>query len=280
MGLEFSNPDSGLLGRSKRYALLAEDGVVRVLNLETSRTERDERRGDAAGESDAGGGEPATAGAQRPRGSASATARSGSAISARSARPAAPRSSAARTKSRGSSGARGIAPSATPQSMVPAKSPSSRASLSSSCRRARARGAAEVGLRDAGEEARVHAVAGHPPPGDGDELAQHRLERPVGVERLERVAGAGGPVGGEPREHVVLRGEVAVDRALGVFGALGDRLDGHRLPVVAVEERHGGVEQARSRRSSSRVLRALVPIGVSPRDLRSRDTAAAVVNRS
>ena len=39
MGLEFSNPERGLLGRSKRYSLLAEDGVVRVLNLETSRTD-------------------------------------------------------------------------------------------------------------------------------------------------------------------------------------------------------------------------------------------------
>ena len=39
MGLEFGNPASGLFGRSKRYSLLAEDGVVRVLNLETSRTD-------------------------------------------------------------------------------------------------------------------------------------------------------------------------------------------------------------------------------------------------
>ena len=39
LGLEFSNPERGLIGRSKRYALLAEDGVVRVLNLETSRTD-------------------------------------------------------------------------------------------------------------------------------------------------------------------------------------------------------------------------------------------------
>ena len=39
LGLEFSNPERGLLGRSRRYALLAEDGVVRVLNLETSRTD-------------------------------------------------------------------------------------------------------------------------------------------------------------------------------------------------------------------------------------------------
>ena len=39
MGLAFSNPAAGLLGRSRRYALLAEDGVVRVLNLEISRTD-------------------------------------------------------------------------------------------------------------------------------------------------------------------------------------------------------------------------------------------------
>jgi peroxiredoxin len=39
LGLEFSNPERGLIGRSRRYALLAEDGVVRVLNLETSRTD-------------------------------------------------------------------------------------------------------------------------------------------------------------------------------------------------------------------------------------------------
>ena len=36
MGLTFSNPDRGLIGRSKRYALFAEDGVVRVMNLEAS----------------------------------------------------------------------------------------------------------------------------------------------------------------------------------------------------------------------------------------------------
>ncbi|HET9068079.1 MAG TPA: peroxiredoxin [Amaricoccus sp.] len=39
LGLEFSNPERGLIGRSRRYALLAEDGVVRVMNLETSRTD-------------------------------------------------------------------------------------------------------------------------------------------------------------------------------------------------------------------------------------------------
>jgi peroxiredoxin len=36
IGLTFDNPDRGLIGRSKRYALLAKDGVVRVLNVEAS----------------------------------------------------------------------------------------------------------------------------------------------------------------------------------------------------------------------------------------------------
>ncbi len=36
LGLDFSNAAAGLLGRSKRYALLAEDGAVKVLNLEAS----------------------------------------------------------------------------------------------------------------------------------------------------------------------------------------------------------------------------------------------------
>lgn len=35
-GMDFSAPPAGLIGRSKRYALLAEDGVVKVLNLEDS----------------------------------------------------------------------------------------------------------------------------------------------------------------------------------------------------------------------------------------------------
>lgn len=35
--MTFDNPLRGLYGRSKRYALFAEDGVVTVLNLETSR---------------------------------------------------------------------------------------------------------------------------------------------------------------------------------------------------------------------------------------------------
>ena len=41
LGLSFDNPAAGLFGRSKRYSLLAEDGVVKVLNLETSRTDCD-----------------------------------------------------------------------------------------------------------------------------------------------------------------------------------------------------------------------------------------------
>ena len=34
IGMEFSVPAIGLIDRSKRYALMAEDGVVKVLNLE------------------------------------------------------------------------------------------------------------------------------------------------------------------------------------------------------------------------------------------------------
>lgn len=34
LGLDFSLPAAGLIGRSKRYALYAEDGVVKVLHLE------------------------------------------------------------------------------------------------------------------------------------------------------------------------------------------------------------------------------------------------------
>jgi peroxiredoxin len=36
LGLAFDAPAAGLFGRSKRYALLAEDGAVSVFNLETS----------------------------------------------------------------------------------------------------------------------------------------------------------------------------------------------------------------------------------------------------
>ncbi len=36
IGLDFSAPPAGLINRSKRYALLAEDGVVKVLQVEDS----------------------------------------------------------------------------------------------------------------------------------------------------------------------------------------------------------------------------------------------------
>lgn len=36
LGLDFSFPARGLIDRSKRYAMLVEDGVVKVLNVETS----------------------------------------------------------------------------------------------------------------------------------------------------------------------------------------------------------------------------------------------------
>jgi len=36
LGLDFSNAAAGLIGRSKRYALCADDGVVTILNLEAS----------------------------------------------------------------------------------------------------------------------------------------------------------------------------------------------------------------------------------------------------
>ncbi|MCC5987748.1 MAG: peroxiredoxin [Pararhodobacter sp.] len=37
LGMQFDIPAVGLIGRSKRYAMLAEDGVVKVFNLETAR---------------------------------------------------------------------------------------------------------------------------------------------------------------------------------------------------------------------------------------------------
>lgn len=36
LGLEFDRPEAGLMGRSKRYAMLVEDGVVKVLHLESA----------------------------------------------------------------------------------------------------------------------------------------------------------------------------------------------------------------------------------------------------
>jgi cytochrome c peroxidase len=36
MGLDYDNPGAGMFHRSKRYALFAEDGVVKVLNLEAA----------------------------------------------------------------------------------------------------------------------------------------------------------------------------------------------------------------------------------------------------
>lgn len=36
LGLRFSRPEAGLYDRSKRYAMLVEDGVVKILNLEKS----------------------------------------------------------------------------------------------------------------------------------------------------------------------------------------------------------------------------------------------------
>ena len=47
MGLDFDNPGRGLISRSKRYALLAEDGVVRVLNVEASTGECEASAGEA-----------------------------------------------------------------------------------------------------------------------------------------------------------------------------------------------------------------------------------------
>ncbi len=47
MGLAFDAPGAGFVSRSQRYALLAEDGVVRVLNLETSRGECEISGGEA-----------------------------------------------------------------------------------------------------------------------------------------------------------------------------------------------------------------------------------------
>ena len=37
IGMEFSAPASGLIGRSKRYAMVVEDGVVKTLHVEAAR---------------------------------------------------------------------------------------------------------------------------------------------------------------------------------------------------------------------------------------------------
>ncbi|VDC21257.1 peroxiredoxin [Pseudogemmobacter humi] len=47
IGLAFDVPPAGLFGRSKRYALLAEDGVVKVLHLEASPGQCDISGGEA-----------------------------------------------------------------------------------------------------------------------------------------------------------------------------------------------------------------------------------------
>jgi cytochrome c peroxidase len=36
LGMAYDNPGAGMFGRSKRYAMLVEDGVVRLLNVEAS----------------------------------------------------------------------------------------------------------------------------------------------------------------------------------------------------------------------------------------------------
>ena len=36
IGMDFSNPERGFIDRSKRYSMLVEDGVVKVLNVEES----------------------------------------------------------------------------------------------------------------------------------------------------------------------------------------------------------------------------------------------------
>jgi glutaredoxin/glutathione-dependent peroxiredoxin len=36
LGMAYDNPAAGMLARSKRYAMLVEDGVVRILNVEAS----------------------------------------------------------------------------------------------------------------------------------------------------------------------------------------------------------------------------------------------------
>ena len=36
LGMEYSNPAGGMFSRSKRYAMLVEDGTVAILNVEAS----------------------------------------------------------------------------------------------------------------------------------------------------------------------------------------------------------------------------------------------------
>lgn len=47
LGLAFSLPERGLIGRTKRFSMLVEDGVVRVFNIETSPGECDLSAGQA-----------------------------------------------------------------------------------------------------------------------------------------------------------------------------------------------------------------------------------------
>lgn len=47
LGLEFSNPERGLIRRSKRYAMLVDDGVVKVFNIEKNPGECDLSAGQA-----------------------------------------------------------------------------------------------------------------------------------------------------------------------------------------------------------------------------------------
>lgn len=47
MGLDFSVPQAGLIDRSQRYALLVEDGVVSVMNLEETPATAEKSSGEA-----------------------------------------------------------------------------------------------------------------------------------------------------------------------------------------------------------------------------------------
>ncbi|MFV2051515.1 peroxiredoxin [Aliiroseovarius sp. YM-037] len=47
IGMDFDAPPAGLLGRSKRYAMLAEDGEVKILNVEDSPGECEISAGEA-----------------------------------------------------------------------------------------------------------------------------------------------------------------------------------------------------------------------------------------